>query len=125
MLLRQLRPPTRLKLAASALLAVPTAVLLLFAVGEMADSDLSGAQHLVQAAPLLLLLIAAWRYPRAAGIALLGLGALLFAVWLVFVLTERSPAPQGISILMWAGAGLILFVPPLVAGWLLLKAGRM
>jgi hypothetical protein len=120
MLLHQVQPPTRLKLAASVLLAVPIALLLLFTIGEMTGGDLSGAQHIVQVAPLLLLLIAGWRYPRLAGIALLGLGVLLLVIWLVFVVVEGERG----EIVMWVGAGLLLFVLPLTAGWLFLKAGR-
>ncbi len=50
--LRDLPGPARLKLAASALLAVPITVLLVFAVGEVAAGDLTGLQHLLQALPL-------------------------------------------------------------------------
>jgi hypothetical protein len=122
--LRELPAATRLKLAASALLALPAAVLLLFGIGEMAAGDISGVQHLPEAAALLLLLVAGWRYPRRAGLTLLGVGALLFALWLIFVLADGDPSPEGFAILAWVAAGLILFAPPIVAGWLLLKASR-
>ncbi len=120
--LRGLPVETRIKLAASVLLGVPFTVLLVFAVGEMVGGELSGAQHLVQAAPLLLLLVAAWRYPRMVGLLLLGLGALLFGIWLIFFASEADP--HGIEILGWVVSGLLLFIPPLAAGWLLLRVRR-
>jgi hypothetical protein len=122
MVLQQLRPPTRLKLVAVGILAVPVAGLLLLAIGEMAGGDLTGAQHLVQAAPLMVLLVAGWRYPRLAGIALLGIGIILLGIWLVLVvfLAEVERA----AIVAWIVGGVMLFVLPLTAGWLFLKAGR-
>jgi len=118
--LRQVSVPNRLKIAASALLVVPIAVLLLFTAGEVAGGDVSGVQHLAQAAPLILLLVAGWRYPRTAGIALLALGILVLGLWLFFLL-RGGPSTSGAGL---AAAGIVLFAPPLVAGWLFLKAGR-
>lgn len=122
--LGDLPTPTRLKLAASALLTVLVTVLLAFAIGEVAGGDLSGLQHLLQALPLLLLLAAAWRYPRPAGLALIGVAMVLLPVWLLLVFTDRDPALRDIPIMRWAGTGALFFLPPLVAGWLLFRAGR-
>ena len=116
-----LQAETRLKLGASALLAVPAVLLLLLGVAEMVGGEPSGAQHILQAAPLLALIAAGWRYPRAAGLVLFGLVASLFAGWLVFVVLNRDP---GDAIVAWVVAGLVLFAPPIIAGWLLLKAGQ-
>ncbi len=112
---------TRLKLGASVLLAAPAALLLVLGVAEMVGGDLTGSQHLVQAAPLLALLGVGWRYPRAAGFVLCGLGALFFVSWLVLIVISREP---GGEIIAWIGAGFFLFVPPVVAGWLMLKASH-
>jgi len=88
----------------------------------MASGEISGVQHIPEALLLLLLAVAAWRYPRWTGIALLTLGPLLLGVWLVWIFagghTDRG------NIAMWFAAALILFGPPLAAGWLLLRASR-
>lgn len=114
----------RQKLLALALLAVPAVVLLLFAFGEMFGGDISGVQHIPEAVLLLLLAAAAWRYPREVGVALLAIGSLLLAAWLFFVFTQREPTSHGSEFLMWVVAALMLFAPPLVAGWLLLRSSR-
>jgi len=123
--------PLRVKLAATSLLAVPIFVLSFFAVAEMAGGEPSGAQHLVQAAPLLVLLVTAWWFPRQTGFVLLGLSVVLFVGWLVLLgaslLTETFEdwdAPIPVKVLVWTVAPLLLFVPPAAAGWLLLRAGR-
>lgn len=103
-----------LKLVASVLLAIPSTALLVLAAGEMLGGDVSGSQHLVQALPLLVLLVLGWRLPRIAGNVLLVVGALLLAAWAVWVLTGDQP-----EILPF---GLVLFAPALIAGWLLRRA---
>ncbi len=114
--------PVRQKLIALALLAVPAGVLLLLAFGEMFGGDVTGVQHIPEAALPVALMAAAWRYPRKVGVVLLAIGSLLLAAWISWVLTQREPAPRGADILMWVAAALVLFVPPLVAGWLLLRS---
>jgi hypothetical protein len=111
-----------MKLVASALLAAPACVLLLFAIGEMASGDASGVQHIPEALPLLLLVVAAWRYPRWTGIALLTLGTMLLGVWLVWIFAGGHTG-RG-EIVGWFAAAVIFFGLPLVAGWLLLRASR-
>ncbi len=108
--------PDRRKLVAMLLLLVPTGVLAAFAIGETAGGDVSGLQHVPEAAVLLVLLVAAWRYPRITGVVLLALGGVLFAVWLAFALMNLAP----VAIVVTA---LILFAPPVVAGWLLYRVG--
>ncbi len=120
--LRDQLPPARMKLVASVLLAVPAGVLLLFAVGEMASGEISGVQHIPEALLLVVLAAAAWRYPRWTGIALLTIGTLLLATWLVWIFAGGH-VDRG-SIAMWFVAALVLFGPPLAAGWLLLRATR-
>jgi len=114
--------PTRLKLLATVLLAVPAGVLLLFAIAEVAAGEVSGVQHIPEALPLLLLVVAAWRYPRWAGIALLTVGTMLLGVWLVWIFAGGHTG-RG-EIVGWFAAAVIFFGLPLVAGWLLLRASR-
>jgi cytochrome bd-type quinol oxidase subunit 1 len=114
----------RQKLIALALLAVPAVGLLLFTFGEMFGGNITGVQHIPEAALLFLIMAAAWRYPREVGAVLLSIGSLLLAVWLFWVLTQREPAPREADILMWVAATLILFAPPLVAGSLLLRSSH-
>jgi len=115
----------RLKIVASVVLMVPATILLAFALGEMLGGDISGAQHLVQAAPLLLLLLASWRYPRVVGALLITVGTLTFAIWCAWVIPHRAPELREVSVLMWIGTAGTLFLPPLVAGWFLMRAGRI
>jgi hypothetical protein len=109
---------TRLKIAASALLALPAILLAVMAFGEMFGGDLSGAQHIPEAVALLILAAVGWRYPRLAGLLLLGIGVLVLVAWLMLVLVRPEPG-FGVAILV---AGLAIFAPPFVAGVLLLKA---
>jgi hypothetical protein len=109
---------TRLKVAASALIALPAVLLAVMALGEMFGGDLSGVQHIPEAGALLLLLAVGWRYPRVAGLLLVGVGVLVFAAWLALVLVRSEP---GFIVAVLVG-GLMIVVPPLAAGALLLKA---
>jgi cytochrome bd-type quinol oxidase subunit 1 len=116
--LRQDARSKRLKIAASALLAIPILVLLTFTFGETLGGDVSGLQHLLQAAPLVVLLVASWRFPWQGGIALLVIGISVLSFWLFFALEgEMSVAGLAVTVVL-------LFAPPLVAGWLFLKAGH-
>ena len=108
-------------MVATVLLGVWLAVFLFIAVAEMSGGDVSGAQHLGEVALVLLLMLAAWRYPRAVGVLLLVLGALLLVLMLVRF--ETGPRPDGAEAVVWPIMGLLLVVPPLAAGWLL-WAGR-
>jgi peptidoglycan/LPS O-acetylase OafA/YrhL len=110
--------PRHLKLAAIVLLAVPAVALLLLAVGELLDGDESGLQHVPEAAVLVAIAWFAWKRPRSAGILLVAATAVFFIAWLVFV---------DVGEMSWPGrliAMLLLFVPPLIAAWLLLRAGQ-
>lgn len=114
--------PNRLRLAAIALLAVPAVPLLLLAVGEMLGGDVSGVQHLPEAAVLLGLMAAAWWRARATGFVLIGGAALLFAAWLWWVIFVRQDEGDA-SPLLWIAVAAVLFLPPVAAGWLLLQSG--
>lgn len=122
MLIRLQRTPRSLKMAASAILALPAAVLLLFAIGEMVSGDISGAQHLPEAAGLLIIAVAGWRYPRVAGVLLLCVGTMLLLLWLVLVFTQAEIEKS--SLVLWIVFGAVLFGMPITAGWLFFKANR-
>ena len=104
----------RAKIAALVLLGLGVAFYLMFAVGETAGGDISGVQHFLPAAILIVLLRAAWKRPRAAGIALLAL-AVPLGIAYVTLLVVRDLPPT------WA---LIVVLPPVVTGLLLVRAGR-
>ncbi len=116
--------PPRPFLTAMALLAVPAGVLLLFALGEIASGDISGVQHIPEAALLLGLMVAAWLFPQPVGAALMAIGSVLLMLWLAFILVSRPSGMDGAGILVWLGAGLILFAFPIAAGYLLFTRGH-
>jgi hypothetical protein len=112
-----LESPRGSRLAASALLCVPAALLSLLGIGEMAGGDVSGLQHFVEAVPLILLLAAGWFWPHQTGIVLLCIGTLALLAWLVFLMTVSERA----SPIAWAVVGVSLFLPPFLAGTLFLR----
>lgn len=114
--------PIRLRIVALALLLLPAAFLLVFAFGEVAGGDVSGLQHVPEAALLLALAAAGWRYPRATGVVLLSVGAVLLALALALNLARGNPGESAPAVMLWAGLFGLLFAPPLVAGWLLLRS---
>jgi hypothetical protein len=104
------------KLAALMLIGLGAGFFLTFAVAELAGGDVAGAQHLPPAAFLGALLWLGWKRPRAAGIALLVVAVPLGAALLVAFAVEGRPAE------VWVPLSIAL--PPILAGWLLLRAGR-
>ena len=108
--------------AATVLLGVPAILLLVLGVGEMIGGDMSGFQHVVESAALIALMHGAWRYPRAAGVILVAGAVLLFVAWLALMSARGELGELGL--LGWLTVGLLLFLPPLLAGWLLLRASR-
>jgi len=110
-----------MRLTALTLLGVPAALLLLMAFGEMAGGDVTGVQHIPEAALLLALAWLAWRYPWPAGTILVAGTVLLFAAWLVMVMTRGQDETP---LWAWTLTGLVVFVPPLAAGVLLLLSSR-
>ena len=119
--LRTLPLSTRLKVAATALVGVPAVMLIAIALGEMADGEVTGVQHLPEGGLLLLLAAAGWRYPRQAGALLLLAGVAVLAVWLVWVVSSEDVAGRA-PLLGWVAVGLVLFAPPILAGLLLLRS---
>jgi hypothetical protein len=111
-----------MKIAASVLLAIPAILLLAIALGEMASGEMSGAQHLPEGGLLLLVALAGWKYPRAVGAFVLAAGVAVCAAWVGFVVTGEDVGGRA-PLLVWVGVGLVLFAPPIVAGWLLWRAG--
>jgi hypothetical protein len=107
--------PKALRAISIVLLVVPLVVLLILGIAEMVAGDVTGAQHFVMAAPLVLLLLAAWRHPRFAGNMLLVVGTVLLAAWLVLVIGRGIERGE---ILAYALTAVLVFGPPLLAGWL-------
>ena len=104
------------KLAGLALCAIPVAFLALFMVGELAEGEIGGLGHAVQAAPLVLLLLLAWWRPLIGG-ALIVLGAVGLAA--VYLLGGGSLS-MDVKLLTAA----IIFLPPALGGLLLVRSGR-
>lgn len=100
---------------ALALLGIPAAMLLLLAFGEMAGGEASGVQHLPEAAALVGVMALAWRFPHVAGAILLVAGTALGVLWVTLTVLEGRPGEFGANLM----AGGVLFLPPVVAGWLL------
>lgn len=99
-----------LKISAAVAAAIPIAFLLLFAVGEGAG----GSGHYVQAAPLIVLAILAWYYPRVGGYALIASAIIVGAL---FAFYSRSQ-----DIFTTAVVELILFFPILLSGIFFMRA---
>lgn len=109
----------RLQFIVSEFLIAPIMLLMVLAVGEMAGGDVSGAQHVVMAIPLFLLLAGVWRYPRATAILLVVFGLIMLVVWsLAAATTDIRRDEIWVFILMVA----LFCVAPLAAGWLLWRA---
>jgi cytochrome bd-type quinol oxidase subunit 1 len=108
------------KAIAVGLLSIPALLLTALAVGEMAGGDVSGVQHVPEALARAVLALVAWRHPRRVGAILLVAGVILLAAWMGLTLSADRHDSGATLVLIAA----MLFVPPLVAGWLLYTAGR-
>jgi len=92
--------------AGLALLAVPTALVTLFAVGEGLGGEEGWWGHLIQLAIVLVLLAAAWFVPKVGGPLLVAVGTAFAAVFVAaFIDQGRAGA---------VAPGLVLFVLPLL-----------
>jgi cytochrome bd-type quinol oxidase subunit 1 len=105
------------KIAGMALLLLPLGILLLFTIGEAVSGDVEGLQHLVQAAPLVLLAVAAWRWPTPIGAILIAVG---IGLGVVYVVIARENFHWLTIVLVEAQ----LFLPAIVAGSVFVLAGR-
>lgn len=98
------------KVAALILLSLGVGFFLLFTIGEVADGDTTGLQHLPPALVLGALLWLAWKRPRQAARALLAITALL-VIADIGLLATYGPS---------LGFALVVVLPSLVV-WLLLS----
>ncbi len=110
-----------MRLAAMTLLGVPAGLLLLMGFGEMLGGNITGIQHVPEAALLLVLMWLAWKHAWGAGMVLIAGSVVLFWAWILLVTTSGN---TNTSTWVWAVTGLILFVPPLAAGVLLMLSSR-
>lgn len=114
---RASRPVQRrrwLRIPALVLLALPLGLLLVLGVGEVASGVISGLQHFVQAAPLVVLAVVALRWPRTGGILLLVMAALLAIAFLVMA--------GGVSPASLFNAALLFGMPALAGGLFIASA---
>lgn len=102
------------------LLAVPPVALSLIALAELIGGDPTGVQHIPEAMILVVMIVLAARHPRGAGVVVVTGAIAIFTLWFGWGLTtgfRANPNPAW----AWIAAGAALFVPPLVAGILLLQ----
>lgn len=97
------------------LLFIPLSILLLFTFGEVFSGDMSGLSHLIQAAPLLLLILFSIKKPYTGGLLLLIAGFVLGVLYVIWAPLE----PQTILIVES-----LLFLPPIISGLLLVLSSR-
>jgi hypothetical protein len=76
------KPVRKWKWWGAGMLAVPLAIVTLFAVGEGFGGEEGWWGHLIQLAVGLAFLAGAWLYPRIGGPALIAVGTVLTGVWL-------------------------------------------
>jgi hypothetical protein len=100
-----------LKRVGIGLLIIPLGVLFLFAFGEVFSGEISGFQHLVQAAPIIILAFLAYKKPFVGGLLLLIAGLTLGILYAL-----RAPFNFQTIVL----AELLLFVPPAISGSILI-----
>jgi hypothetical protein len=108
-------PNILLKRIGVGLLLIPLGFLLLFTVGEIFSGDLSGLSHLIQAAPVLFLIILSIKKPFMAGLFLLIIGLVLGILYPFRVPFEIQ------TILL---VEIILFLPPVISGVLLILSAK-
>jgi hypothetical protein len=109
-------------LIAVGLIAIPAGIFAFLAIGELASGDITGIQHIPEAGLMLALALVAWRYPRAAGTALIAIGVLLLGFMSLVVLPDAEPS--GAEVWIWPVMAVLLFGTPVLAGLLLLRSAR-
>jgi ABC-type transport system involved in cytochrome c biogenesis permease subunit len=115
MAVRWPRGSARLKTIGLILLLVPLGFLALFAVGEVADGDVSGLSHVVQALPLVLLAVVAWRWPLPSGALMVVIGVGIVVVYAI-VASSRFGLESIVVVEM-------ILAVPVVSGVLFVMAG--
>jgi hypothetical protein len=110
-----------LRIAALIPLGLPAAIYLLFAVGEMAGGDLSGAAHLLQLAVIVLLAILAWMRPLEGGIGLV-VGGAVSAVSFIAGMAAAMPSTEPTAV---SPALMIVALPQIISGALFFIAGML
>lgn len=97
------------------LLLIPLGFLLLFTFGEVFAGDISGLSHLIQAAPLMLVIFLASKKPFISGV-------LLVVISIVLAISYAIDGASGLSIILLVEA--FLFVPPFISGVLLILSSK-
>ncbi len=96
-----------LKRIAVGILLIPVTFLCLFAFGEALSGDVSGLFHLIQALPLLLLVLLSYKKPFVGGVILMVLSLILGITYLL-----RAKFDFKTVFLV----ELLLFIPPFISG---------
>jgi hypothetical protein len=97
------------------MLLIPLFILFLFTFGEVFSGDLSGLGHLIQAAPLVLIIFLAYKKPFIGGLLLLFAG---LALGILYPFRARF---ELVTIVL---VELFLFVPPVISGVLLILSSK-
>lgn len=97
------------------LLLIPLAFFLTFAIGEVLSGDMSGLSHLLQATPLVILIVLASKKPLIGGVLLLIL-SLILGIWYAL---SNSSSFQTILLVE-----IFLFIPPFMSGAFLLLSSK-
>lgn len=98
------------KTVAEVLLLLPTILLVVLGIGEIAGGDTSGLQHFLQLIPFMVFAILSWRYPKVGGVILATVATILSILYFLFF-TDFPPLIRALN-------SLLLFLPPVVAGML-------
>jgi hypothetical protein len=114
----------RLKVAGLIPLLIPIALLFLFTVAETVGGDISGLGHLIQAAPLIILAIFAWKKPALAGKILVAIAVLLAISTLAHAVIVGVMGMEGMGIVAQISVVLLFFVPAIISGLLLIASAR-
>jgi hypothetical protein len=114
----------QLKVAGLIPLLIPIAFLLLFTIAETVGGDISGLVHLIQAAPLIILAIFAWKKPELGGKILVVIAVLLAITGLAHAVLVRVMGMEGMGIGPLISGVLLFLVPPIISGLLFVASAR-
>lgn len=104
------------KITATVFLIIPFLVLLVLGIGENIAQISGSLIHVIEAAPLVIFGLIAWKKPYIGGIIFLILGIVLAVIY-PFMFNEVSVAALVL-------AELLLFLPPVIAGSLFLASSE-